>query len=99
MFQGTRPRIIAAPRVMNLKHSYLVNVSQASSIRYLRLMRPDDPTHVTDVNERPIAVRFPQAGPGERKITPPPRSTPLPPTDSRPYPVNRNTLPSVPRRV
>jgi len=95
MFQGTRPRIIAAPRVMNLRHSYLVKVSQASSIRYLRLMRPDDPTHVTDVNERSIAVSFTQAGHGELKITLPSSSNLVPPSYYMLFAVNRNGLPSL----
>jgi hypothetical protein len=95
MFQGTRPRIVAAPRVMNLRHSYLVKVSQASSIRYLRLMRPDDPTHVTDVNERSIAVSFTQAGHGELKITLPSSSNLVPPSYYMLFAVNRNGLPSL----
>jgi hypothetical protein len=94
MFQGTRPRIIAAPTVMNLRHSYLVKVSQASSIRYLRLMRPDDPTHVTDVNERSIAVSFTQAGQGELKITLPSSSNLVPPSYYMLFAVNRDGLPS-----
>jgi hypothetical protein len=94
MFQGTRPRIIAAPAVMNLRHSYLVKVSQASSIRYLRLMRPDDPTHVTDVNERSIAVSFTQAGHGELKVTLPSSSNLVPPSYYMLFAANRNGLPS-----
>src|SRR5262245_150911 len=68
MFQGPRPRILAAPKVMRPRHSYLLKTSQAQSIRYLRLMRPDNPTHVTDVNERSIAVYFTRAGDGKLRI-------------------------------
>ena len=30
MFQGTRPRVVSAPRVMELGHSYLIKVTQAA---------------------------------------------------------------------
>ena len=62
LFQGPRPRIVAAPNVMELRHSYIIKVSQPSNIKYLRLLRPDNPTHVTDVNARSVAVTFTQAG-------------------------------------
>ncbi|HEY0717189.1 MAG TPA: galactose oxidase early set domain-containing protein, partial [Streptosporangiaceae bacterium] len=80
MFQGTRPVIASAPKVMQLSHSYLIKVPQADRIKDLRLMRPDNPTHVTDVNERSVAVSFTQAGPGELKITLPSNANLLPPS-------------------
>ncbi len=80
MFQGTRPAITSAPKVMRLSHSYLIKVPQAASIKSLRLMRPDNPTHVTDVNERSVAVSFTQAGHGELKITLPSNDNLLPPS-------------------
>jgi hypothetical protein len=94
MFQGTRPAILSAPKVMNLRHSYLIKVSQASSIQYLRLMRPDNPTHVTDVNERSIAVSFTRAGPGELRITLPASPNLAPPSYYMLFAVSRKGLPS-----
>jgi hypothetical protein len=94
MFQGSRPRILTAPRVMNLRHSYLIKVSQASSIQYLRLMRPDNPTHVTDVNERSVAVAFTQAGHGELRVTLPANSNLVPPSYYMLFAVSRRGLPS-----
>ncbi len=94
MFQGTRPSILTAPKVMNLQRSYLIRVSQASSIRYLRLMRPDNPTHVTDVNERSIAVGFTQAGPGELRITLPSNSNLVPPSYYMLFAVSHKGIPS-----
>ena len=94
MFQGTRPRIESAPKVMNLQHSYLIKVSQAASIKDLRLMRPDNPTHVTDVNERSVAVSFTQAGHGELKVTLPANSNLLPPSYYMLFAVNSKGIPS-----
>jgi hypothetical protein len=94
MFRGSRPRIIAAPKVLQLGHSYLINVSQASSIQYLRLMRPDNATHVTDVNERSIAITFRKAGHGELEISLPRSSNLVPPSYYMLFAVNRNGVPS-----
>ena len=94
LFQGTRPRVLAAPKVMDLGHSYLIKVSQASSIKYLRLMRPDNPTHVTDVNQRSIAVSFTQGGNGELRITLPSNDNLVPPSYYMLFAVNHRGLPS-----
>ena len=42
-------------------------------------MRPDNPTHVTDVNERSIAVRLPAPG-GELEVTLPSNTNLVPPS-------------------
>jgi hypothetical protein len=94
MFRGNRPRIIAAPKVMNLGNSYLVKVSQSSSIQYLRAMRPDNPTHVTDVNARSIAVDFTRVGNGEIRITLPSNANLIPPSYYMLFAVNRKGIPS-----
>jgi hypothetical protein len=94
LFQGPRPGIIAAPQIMQLRHSYLIKVSQAASIRYLRLMRPDNPTHVTDVNQRSIAVRFQPAGNGYLKITLPSNPNLIPPSYYMLFAVNAKGVPS-----
>lgn len=94
MFQGTRPRILAAPKVLRLRHSYVLNVSQSQSIRYLRLMRPDNPTHVTDVNERSIAVPFTRAGTGKLRITLPSNPNLVPPSYYMLFAVNSRGVPS-----
>jgi hypothetical protein len=94
MFHGTRPHIISAPAVMNLRHRYLIKLSQAPDIKYLRLMKPDNPTHVTDVNERSIAVNFTQAGNGELKIALPLNHNLVPPGYYMLFAVNNNGIPS-----
>ena len=92
-FRGPRPRVASAPRVMALGHSYLIKVTQAG-IQNLRLMRPDNPTHVTDVNQRSIAVNFTQAGNGELRITIPSNDNLVPPSYYMLFAVNGNGLPS-----
>jgi hypothetical protein len=94
MFAGPRPAIISAPRVMALGHSYLVKVTQAPAIRYLRLMRPDNATHVTDVNERSIGVTFTQAGNGYLKITIPSNDNIVPPSYYMLFAINDKSIPS-----
>jgi hypothetical protein len=94
MFHGTRPSIEAAPKVMKPGHSYLIKVSQASSIQYVRLMRPDNPTHVTDVNARSIAVRLKPAGNGMLEITLPSNPNIIPPSYYQLFAVNRSGVPS-----
>jgi hypothetical protein len=94
MFQGARPRIITAPKVMELGRSYLIRVSQASRIQYLRMMKPDNPTHVTDVNARSIAVGFTQGSNGKLEITLPSNPNLVPPGYYMLFAVNHAGVPS-----
>ena len=94
MFQGGRPAIESAPQVMDPARSYLVKVNDPASIQYLRLMRPDNPTHVTDVNARSIAVSFTQAGNGYLRITIPSNSNVIPPSYYMLFAVNGKGVPS-----
>ena len=57
-------------------------------------MRPDNPTHVTDVNERSIAVSFTQAGHGELKITLPSNPNLVPPSYYMLFAINSKGIPS-----
>ena len=94
MFRGARPGIIAAPAILRLGHSYLIKVSQSPGIRYLRLMRPDNPTHVTDVNERSIAVPFTAAAHGDLRVTLPSNPDLIPPSYYMLFAVNSKGIPS-----
>ena len=93
-FAGTRPDILAAPRVMRLGHSYLIKVSQAADIKSFRLMRPDNPTHVTDVNQRSIAADFKTAGRGYLRMTLPSNPNLVPPSYYMLFAVNARGIPS-----
>jgi hypothetical protein len=94
MFQGTRPSIQTAPKVMQLAHTYQIKVSEPSDIKYLRLMRPDNPTHVTDVNARSIGVNFTQAGNGYLNITLPASANIVPPSYYMLFAINSKGVPS-----
>ena len=94
MFQGPRPRIETAPAVMQLAHSYQITVSPGADVKYLRLMRPDNPTHVTDVNARSIAVNFTSAGHGSLNVTLPASANIVPPGYSMLFAVNSKGIPS-----
>ena len=94
MFQGGRPAIESAPKVMDPSRSYLVKVNDPASIQYLRLMRPDNPTHVTDVNARSIAINFTQAGNGYLRITIPSNSNIIPPSYYMLFAANGKGVPS-----
>jgi hypothetical protein len=94
LFRGPRPRIITAPKVLLPGSSYLIKVSQAASLQYLRLMRPDNATHVTDVNERSIAIPFTHAGPGELRVTIPANPNLIPPSYYMLFAINHKGVPS-----
>jgi hypothetical protein len=79
---------------MKVRHRYLIKVTPDSRIRYLRLMRPDNPTHVTDVNQRSIAIGFTQAGPGELKVTMPANHNLVPPAYYMLFAVSDRNVPS-----
>lgn len=94
MFQGTRPRIEEAPTVMEPGHRYIIGVSPPASVRYLRLMRPDNPTHVTDVNARSIAVPFTRVGGNDLDVTIPSNTNLIPPGYYMLFAVSRSGIPS-----
>jgi len=99
LFQGARPRITAAPGVMRLPHSYLIRVPNAARVRYLRLLRPDNPTHVTDVNERSIAVSFTRVSADELRVTLPSSPNLVPPSYYMLFAVSHRGVPSSARWV
>jgi hypothetical protein len=94
LFRGPRPAVEKAPTVLKLGHSYLIKVTQAAGIKYLRLMRPDNPTHVTDVNERSIGIGFERAAHGYLKITIPSDDNLVPPSYYMLFAINSKGLPS-----
>ncbi len=94
MFQGARPGVTAAPRVMEPGQSYLVKVTQASEIKYLRLMRPDNATHVTDVNARSIGISFKRVGGDYLRVTIPSNDNVVPPGYYMLFAINERSTPS-----
>jgi hypothetical protein len=95
LFQGSRPEIISAPKIMKLGHRYIVRVTQSSKIAYFRLMRPDNPTHVTDVNQRSIAAPIRDVGNGTITISIPSNPNVIPPSYYMLFAVSRSGIPSI----
>ena len=93
-FQGTRPKVVSAPKVMRLGHHYNIKVTDPASIKDLRLLRPDNPTHVTDVNARSVAVSFTKLADGELRIMLPSSDNLVPPSYYMLFAVNKRGLPS-----
>jgi Domain of unknown function (DUF1929) len=93
-FAKDKPAITASPKVMKLRHSYLVKVSPGSDVQYLRLMRPDNPTHVTDVNARSIALPFKRVSSTELEVTVPANDNLIPPSYYMLFAVNSHGTPS-----
>jgi hypothetical protein len=94
MFRGPRPHITSAPRTMKRGGSYLITVPDAAAVHDLRLMRPDNPTHVTDVNERSVAVPATRAGPDQLRITLPVNSNLVPPGYYMLFAISKGAVPS-----
>jgi hypothetical protein len=94
LFQGTRPAIISAPPVMDPGHSYLIKVTQAAQVKYLRLLRPDNATHVTDVNARSISVGFTRVSGDYLRVTIPSNGNVVPPSYYMLFAVNDKSVPS-----
>lgn len=74
-----RPVIQAAPSVEALGQRYVIYTSEAQKITALYLMHPANVTHVTDVNQRSVAIPFKRIGgnalqirvPGQQNLLPP----------------------------
>jgi hypothetical protein len=77
LYQGPRPRITAGPSSVARGHAYTFTTPNASSIVKVRLMHPSAVTHVTDVQQRSIAVTFKRER-GALKLTIPTNSGLIP---------------------
>jgi hypothetical protein len=62
LYQGRRPTISNAPTELWRGASESVNTVDATPIAAIRLIRPSAVTHVTDVEQRSVAVSFTQHG-------------------------------------
>ncbi|MFI2432420.1 galactose oxidase-like domain-containing protein [Streptomyces sp. NPDC018693] len=77
VFQGERPELGAGPERIARGASGTFLSQDARSIRKVRLIRPSASTHVTDVEQRSVALGFTTAGdrvtvtvPGNRNLVP-----------------------------
>ncbi|MGW4562254.1 galactose oxidase-like domain-containing protein [Streptomyces sp. NPDC004561] len=62
LYRGSRPALGGGPRTIARGASGTFSSPQASSIRKVRLIRPSASTHVTDVDQRSIALDFRTSG-------------------------------------
>jgi hypothetical protein len=78
LYHGARPDLSGGPKTVARGASATFTSRHASAIRKLRLIRPSASTHVTDVDQRSVAVDFTTSG-DRGKVT---------------VPKNRNLVPS-----
>ncbi|MEV5311647.1 kelch motif-containing protein [Streptomyces sp. NPDC052610] len=62
LFRGSRPSLSGGPRTIERGESGTFTSQHASSIKKVRLIRPSASTHVTDVDQRSIALDFETSG-------------------------------------
>lgn len=70
LFRGSRPVITDGPVNVDRGQSYAFAATGAAGVTTARLMRPSAATHVTDVEQRDIALGVTQAGGGVRLSIP-----------------------------
>ncbi len=58
LFQGSRPTLSGGPETIERGGSATFPTRQSSSIKSVRLIRPSASTHVTDVDQRSVALDF-----------------------------------------
>jgi galactose oxidase-like protein/radical copper oxidase GlxA-like protein len=58
LYHGSRPRIAGGPRHVSRGQTALYSTPDVDSIASARLLRPSAVTHVTDVQQRSIALKF-----------------------------------------
>ncbi|MGV9905706.1 galactose oxidase-like domain-containing protein [Streptomyces sp. NPDC003388] len=62
LYRGSRPSLSGGPRTIARGASGTFTSAQASGIKKVRLIRPSASTHVTDVDQRSIALDFTTSG-------------------------------------
>jgi hypothetical protein len=62
LYRGARPSLSGGPRTIARGASGTFTSRHAATIRKVRLIRPSASTHVTDVDQRSIALDFQRAG-------------------------------------
>ncbi|MFE9684238.1 galactose oxidase-like domain-containing protein [Streptomyces sp. NPDC006285] len=58
LFQGSRPTLSGGPKTIERGDSATFTTQHSSSIKTARLIRPSASTHVTDVDQRSVALDF-----------------------------------------
>ncbi|GAA4923244.1 galactose oxidase early set domain-containing protein [Actinoplanes utahensis] len=98
LFKGERPTITGGPVTVERGSNAFFGTPQASRITSARLVRPSAVTHVTDVDQRSVALGLTRVESGVR-VTVPPKSGLIPSGWYMLFLVDENGIPSVARWV
>lgn len=94
LYHGDRPQITDAPLTAQLGDTMTVASPQSADIASARLIRPSAVTHVTDVEQRSIALGLHQHD-GKLLLTIPTEATLVPPGNYMLFLVDKHGVPSV----
>lgn len=94
LYHGNRPQITSAPLTAKLGDTMTVASPQSVDIVSARLIRPSAVTHVTDVEQRSIALDLHQHD-GKLLLTIPTEATLVPPGNYMLFLVDKHGVPSV----
>jgi Domain of unknown function (DUF1929) len=100
LYHGKRPSISGGPQELTRGSNYAFETPDATEIRTANLLRPGSYTHVTDLEQRSIALNM-AVDPAEKKIvvTIPSSSGIVPPGWYMLFVTNRQATPSIARWV
>lgn len=99
MFRGARPEITDAPPTVALGESMTVTTPDAARIDRARLVRPSAVTHVTDLEQRTVALDMERRPDGTLGLAVPGEATLVPPGYYMLFLVDDEGTPSVARWV
>jgi hypothetical protein len=98
LFQGVRPTIAAAPRVVTYDRSFVVRTPNAATITAVTLVRLPSVTHAFDQNQRFLSLDFARSA-DRLIVTAPALATLAPPGHYMLFILNHNGVPSVARII
>jgi hypothetical protein len=98
LYHGSRPRIAGGPRQVDHGQTVLYSTPDADAIASARLLRPSAVTHVTDVQQRSIALKIAKQA-GGVKVTIPASRGLVPPGWYMLFVADRRGTPSVARWI
>lgn len=99
LFHGARPTITQVPTEAKLGDPITVTTPDAGTIEKARLIRPSAATHVTDLEQRTIALDITRRGDGTLELAVPGRATLVPPGYYMLFLVDKAGTPSVAKWV
>lgn len=95
LYHGKRPTIASAPRETTLGATLAIHSPEASEIQTARLIHPSAVTHVTNIEQRSIALYVTHREAGAIQVSVPPEEGLVPPGWYMLFVTNREATPSV----